>query len=185
MRRHRHGDKACFSNVPKSTTHSRAGRIPGRLGSPPFKYCIILSSLEAFILSRVMKTIRWLHWAQWPQVKQLFASTFETDDTIFQNILTAVPQTRNVPFSPKLLGCHLYVTPVRSCHSSVIRWGSSWPVYLGVGGNIVKITEMLGNKQYCGMCQRMNLVGVCLWKNGTAFKQTKSGRIWWKWFVSI
>ena len=57
-------------------------------------------------------------------VKLLFASTCETDDAIFQNILTAVPQTLLVshkftvhPHASRVP----FMIPFRSCHSSVVR----------------------------------------------------------------
>lgn len=99
-----HRDKAheCLSNLPKSHNYIAGvcvGGIPGRLESPHSKYCINLNSLEVFILSSIMKKIRigWLHWAQCLLVRLLLPSTFERDGDVFQNILTAVPQTLHVP----------------------------------------------------------------------------------------
>lgn len=70
----------------------------------------------------------------WVLVKLFFASTCETDDAIFQNILTAGPQTLLV--SHKLI-VHPrasrvpFMISLRSCHSSVVTGGSRWPADLG------------------------------------------------------
>lgn len=142
-----HRDKAheCLSNLPKSH-NDVAGvcvwgvGIPGRLESLHSKYCTNLNSLEVFILCSIMKKtrIRWLHWAQCLLVRLLFASTFERDGDVFQNILTAAPQTVHVPKKCTIrphASNMLYVILVKSCQSSAVRWCSCWPVYLGEEGD--------------------------------------------------
>lgn len=117
------------------------------------KHCTILNSLEVSILSGIMNKrceVKWLHWAQWIWsncyllllVRQMipFSRTFSQlchKHYVFpRNLLFSFVHTSGTP----------YVLPFGTCHFSVVKWGLSWPVNLGVGGGIIKMMEKLGRE---------------------------------------